>query len=40
MDWHRDLAFLLYDVADLYTTRFEARGSCLSDQASAMSFVC
>jgi MarR family transcriptional regulator, transcriptional regulator for hemolysin len=30
MDWHRDLGFLLYDVAHLYTRRFEARGRDLS----------
>ena len=30
MDWHRDLGFLLYDVAQLYTRRFEARARNLS----------
>jgi MarR family transcriptional regulator, transcriptional regulator for hemolysin len=25
MDWHRDLGFLLFDVAQLYTKRFEER---------------
>ena len=30
MDWHRDLGFLLYDVAHLYTRRFEARARNLS----------
>jgi DNA-binding MarR family transcriptional regulator len=30
MDWHRDLGFLLYDVAHHYTRRFEARARELS----------
>ena len=30
MDWHRNLGFLLYDVAELYTRRFEARARNLS----------
>ena len=30
MDWHRDLGFLLYDVAHLYTRRFEERARELS----------
>ena len=30
MDWYRDLGFLLYDVAQLYTRRFEARARNLS----------
>lgn len=30
MDWHRDPGFLLYDVAQLYTRRFEARARNLS----------
>jgi DNA-binding MarR family transcriptional regulator len=30
MDWHRDLGFLLYDVAHLYTRRFEARARDVS----------
>jgi MarR family transcriptional regulator, transcriptional regulator for hemolysin len=30
MDWHRDLGFLLHDVAHLYTRRFEERARELS----------
>jgi MarR family transcriptional regulator for hemolysin len=30
VDWHRDLGFLLYDVAHLYTKRFEERARELS----------
>jgi hypothetical protein len=39
MDWHRDLGFLLYDVAQLYTRRFEARARKLALTESAKPVV-